>query len=159
MNFQNFQQKMVRYWQWNKGLLFASRSNQFLTSSLESSLCDYSDAYILVTRHIFVKRRNATDTADIELAVATQVAFKNFAPFKDCGTKVNEIFVNYADFINIAMSMYNLIEYSDNYSDTLGSLWAFKRDEVTNNADVTNDDNAPSFEYKTSILKKQVYYW
>ena len=41
------------------------------------------------------------------------------------------------------MPMYNLIEYSDNYSDTLGSFWAFKWDEVTNNTDVTNDNNAP----------------
>ena len=43
--------------------------------------------------------------------------------------------------------MYNLIEYSDNYSDTSGSLWNFKRDEIINNAYVTNDDNAPSFKY------------
>ena len=39
------------------------------------------------------------------------------------------------------MSMYNLIESGDNYSDTSGSLWHFKRDEITNNADTTNDDN------------------
>ena len=50
------------------------------------------------------------------------------------------------------MPMYNLIEYSDNYSDTSGSLWDFKRDEIVNNADVTNDDNAPSFKYKASII-------
>ena len=50
------------------------------------------------------------------------------------------------------MPMYNLIEYSDNYSDTSGSLWQFKRDEITNNADVTNDNNAPSFKYKASII-------
>ena len=50
------------------------------------------------------------------------------------------------------MPMYNLIEYSDNYSDTSGSLWDFKRDEIDNNADVTNDDNAPSFKYKASII-------
>ena len=50
------------------------------------------------------------------------------------------------------MPMYNLIEYSDNYSDTSGSLWQFKRDEIINNADVTNDDNAPSFKYKASII-------
>ena len=42
--------------------------------------------------------------------------------------EINDTFVDYADFINIAMSMYNLIEYSDNYSDTSGSLWDFKRD-------------------------------
>ena len=54
--------------------------------------------------------------------------------------------------INIAMPMYNLIEYSDNYSDTSGSLWQFKRDEIINNADVTNDDNAPSFKYKANLI-------
>ena len=54
--------------------------------------------------------------------------------------------------INIAMPMYNLIEYSDNYSDTSGSLWQFKRDEIINNADVTNDNNAPSFKYKANLI-------
>ena len=47
--------------------------------------------------------------------------------------------------------MYNLIEYNDNYSDSSGSSWSFKRDEVTNNPGVTNDDNTPSFKYKESL--------
>ena len=50
------------------------------------------------------------------------------------------------------MPMCNLIEYSDNYLDTSGSLWNFKRDEINNNADVTNDDNAPSFKYKANLI-------
>ena len=50
------------------------------------------------------------------------------------------------------MPMYNLIEYSDNYSDTSGNLWDFKRDEIVNNANLTNDDKAPSFKYKASII-------
>ena len=48
--------------------------------------------------------------------------------------------------------MYNLIEYSDNYSDTSGSLSDFKWDEIVDNANVINDDNAPSFKYKASII-------
>ena len=48
------------------------------------------------------------------------------------------------------MPVYNLIEYSDNYSNTSGSLWDFKRDEIVNNAVVTNDNNVPSFKYKAS---------
>ena len=56
------------------------------------------------------------------------------------------------DFIDITTLMYNSIEYSDNYSDASGSLWDFKRDEIVNNADVTNLDNAPSFKYKASII-------
>ena len=54
---------------------------RFFTNSLESSFCDYSDAYLLFTRNIAVKRRNADDTADIALDPITQVAFKNCAPF------------------------------------------------------------------------------
>ena len=50
------------------------------------------------------------------------------------------------------MPMYSLTEYSDNFSDTSGSLWNFKRDEITNNANVTNDDNAPSFKYKSNLI-------
>ena len=86
---------------------------KFLTRSLESNLCDNSDAYILVTGNITVAGGNAN----------TKVAFKNCAPFKRCRTEINETFVDDADFINIAMPMYNLIEYSDNYSDTSGRLW------------------------------------
>ena len=131
---------------------------KFLTSSLESSLCDYSDAYILVTGNITVTRSIAAAAAaggNIKKKVLnadTQVVFKNCALFKDCRTEINDTFVDYADFINITMPMYNLIEYSDNYSDTSGSLWNFKRDEITNNANVTNDDNAPSFKYKSNLI-------
>ena len=50
------------------------------------------------------------------------------------------------------MLMYNLIEYSDNYSDTSQRLWDFKRDEIVDNANVTNDDNAPSFKYKANLI-------
>ena len=115
---------------------------KFLTSSLESNLCDYSGAYILVTGNI---------TATPNYA-ATQVIFKNCAPFEYCRTKINDTFVDYANFINITMPAYNLIEYSDDYSDTSGSLWDFKRDEIVDNADVTNDDNAPSFKYKANLI-------
>ena len=50
------------------------------------------------------------------------------------------------------MPMYNLIKCSDNYSDTSGNLWGFKRDDITNNANVTNNDNAPSFKYKVGLI-------
>ena len=69
-----------------------------------------------------------------------------------CRTEINKTFIDEADFINITIPMYNLIEYSDNYSDTSGSLRQFKRDEIINNADVTSHNNAPSFKYKASII-------
>ena len=46
------------------------------------------------------------------------------------------------------MPMYNLIEYSDNYADTSGSLWQFKRDKVPANNDNLTIDNSESFKYK-----------
>ena len=114
---------------------------KFLTRSIESILCDYADAYILVTGNITATPDNAV----------TQVVFKNCAPFEKCRTEINETFIDKATHINITMPMYNLIEYSDNYSDTSGTLWQFKRDEITNNADVTND-NVHSFKYEANLI-------
>ena len=104
----------------------------------------------MVTGDTAVKRRNAADTADIALGAITQAVFKNSDPLTDFRMEINDTFVDHKNFINITMPMYNLIEYSGNYSDTSGTLCVFKRDNVVNNADVTNDDNAPSFEYKAS---------
>ena len=115
---------------------------KFLNRPIESSLCDYSDAYILVTGNITATPNNAPNT---------QVVFKNCAPFEKCRTEIYETFVDETDFVNITIPMYNLIEYNDNYSDTSGNLWQFKRDEIVNNADVSND-NAPSFKYNSSLI-------
>ena len=120
---------------------------KYLTRSLESGLCDYSDAYILVTGNTTVAGGNTN----------TKVAFKNCAPFKECTTEINGTFVDKTKHINIAMPMYNLIEYSDNYSDTSGSLWQFKRDEIEGDVDLTVDaqhipNNSSSFKYKSSFI-------
>ena len=114
-----------------------------LKQTFKSSFCDYSDAFILVLGNITVN-------ADIN----TDVAFKKCAPFSTCIAKINDVFVDEANHIYTAMPMYNLIEYSDNYSDTSGSLWQFKRDEVpANNADLTID-NSQSFKYKAALVGK-----
>ena len=80
----------------------------------QSSLCNYSDEFVLVTGNITVTANNDTD-----------LAFKNCAPFSTCKTGINDMYVDEANHIHIAMPMYNLIKYSDNYSDTSGSLWQF----------------------------------
>ena len=60
------------------------------------------------------------------------------ASFSTCETVINDVFVDEAEDIYTAMPMYNLIEHSENYSDTSGSLWQLIRDEVpANNADLT----------------------
>ena len=50
--------------------------------------------------------------------------------------------------------MYNLIEYSDNYSDTSGSLWQLKRDKIPNNNADLIIDNSLSFKYKAALVGK-----
>ena len=116
------------------------------TKVIKSNLCDYSDAYILVTGDITATGGDAS----------TKVASKNCAPFTKCVTHISNEHVDNADNLDIVMSMYNLIEYSDNYSDTSGSLWYFKRDEQNMNngdpANVTKADSS-SFKYKSSFFK------
>ena len=130
---------------------------KFLTKSIESSLCDYSNAYILVTGNIAVTRTIAAAGGNPvqrkqPLAAAIQVVFKNCAPFEICSTEIDGTLVDEVNFIDTTMPMYNFIEYSDNYSDTSGSLWGFKRDNKDNNENVTNDDNASSFKYKANFI-------
>ena len=111
---------------------------KFLTKSIESSLCDYSDAYILVTGNIAVTRTigsNLVANPPIPnnekqpLTEATQVVFENCAPFEKCSTEIDGTLVDEANVIDTTMPMYNLIEYSCIYSDTSGCLWGFKREE------------------------------
>ena len=71
--------------------------------------------------------------------------------------QINETFIDEAQHINIAMPMHNLIEYGDNYSDTSGSLWQFKRDEIEGDVDLTvNDNHIPNnsspFKHKSSLI-------
>ena len=84
----------------------------------------------------------------------TDVAFKNCASFSTYKTVINDVFVDRAEHIYIAMPIYNLIEYSDNCLDTSESLWQFKIDEVpSNNADLTIK-NSQSFKYKVVLVGK-----
>ena len=61
----------------SKGNYSHENPTKFLTKSIESGLCDYSDAYILITGDITVKKRNATNTHDENINAATEVVFKN----------------------------------------------------------------------------------
>ena len=84
-----------------------------------------------------------------------RVAFKNCAPFTKCITHINDEHVDNADNLAVILPMYNLIEYSDSYSDTSRSLWQFKRDEQNMNngnpANVTTADSS-TFKYKSSLI-------
>ena len=121
---------------------------KFETKVIKPNLCDYSDAYILVTGDIKVTG----------IAADTNVAFKNCAPFTRCITHINDEHIESAENLNIIITMYNLIEYSDNYADSSGSLYHIKRDESPTNDDGNplnvDLDNSASFKYKASLLGK-----
>ena len=123
-----------------------STTVKFETKIIKSNLCDYSDAYILVTGNITATGGDAN----------TRVAFKSCAPFTKCITHINDEHVDNPDNLDIIMPTYNVIEYSHNYSGTSGSLWLFKRDEHNmdngNTANATTADSS-SFEYKASFFK------
>ena len=116
---------------------------------LKSSLCDYSDAYIWVKGTI-------TMTGVGDDAAARQaderdkgVVFKNGVPFTNCIGEINNTQVDNVTIDDIVMPMYNLIEYSDNYAKTSGSLWQYYRDEPNDNL-----ANSESFKFKVKITGK-----
>ena len=108
---------------------------RFKTSMLGSNLYDYSDAYIVVKGRISVKGTNNANTRNKKLT------FKNNAQFRSCISKINNTFSDIAEDFDIAMEMYNLLEYSDNYSKTSGSLWNYYRDEINDSDNENNDAN------------------
>ena len=123
----------------SRGAYGVNKQNKFKTSMLRSSLCDYSDAYILVKGNISINNTAAEGAAANN--TNKKVIFKNCAPFTNCISKINNTQIDNAEYIDIVMPMYNLIEYSDNYSKTSGSLWQYCKDIPA----VNNDDNFVNF--------------
>ena len=88
--------------------------------------------------------------------VDTKAAFKNCALFRRCVTHINDEHVETAENLDIIMPTYNLLGYSDNYANSSGSLWQFKRDELQ--IGIANPevgvDNSSYFKYKSSSLRE-----
>ena len=121
---------------------------------LKSSLCDYSDAYILVKGTISANNTAANDAAANN--TNKKVIFKNCAPFRNCINEINNTQIENAKDIDIVMPMYNLIEYSDNYAKTTGSLWQYCKDipaRKNNNeiTEFTGGNTTDLFNFKAKI--------
>ena len=97
---------------------------KFKISMPRSDLYDYSDAYIIVEGDITVETEDdrAIDGYNRNLIL------KNNAPFTSYISKINNVLIGNAEDLDILMSMYNLIEYSKNYSKTSGTLWNYTKD-------------------------------
>ena len=105
----------------SRGMYTTGGDIKFKITMLKSSLCDYSDAYILIKGNITVNNTAA------EGATANntnkKVIFESCAPFIDCISKINNTQADNAKNIDTVMTMYKLIEYSNNYSKTSENLW------------------------------------
>ena len=132
-----------------------NKSIRFKTPMLRSDLCDYSGVYILVKGTVTVN--GVVNGVENEiLRINRPLILKNNAPFVSCMTKINNEFIEDADDLDIVMPMYNLLEYSKNYRKTIGSLYNYYRDELSddnnpNNFPNTNVVNSNTFEYKNKI--------
>ena len=137
----------------SRGAYNAASQIKFKTTMLKSSLCDYSDAYILVKGTISVNHIAAEGAAANN--TNKKVTFKNCALFANCISEINNTQIDNAKDIDIVMPMYNLIEYSDNYAKTTGSLWQYCKDiSARNNNQIVNfaaDNLTDSFNFKVKI--------
>ena len=135
-----------------------NKSIRFKTPMLRSNLCDYYDAYILVKGTITVTAPGVNNNANnIRDKRNRRLILKDNAPFVSCITRINGELIEDADDLDIAMSMYSLLEYSKNYRKTIGSLYNYYRDELSDDADDNNFDNikivnSNTFRYKNKII-------
>ena len=116
---------------------------------LRSGLCDFSDTYIVAKGDITLTKANRRGFIDTRNRF---LAFKNNAWFTNCVSKISNVLINNAGDLDIAISMYNLLEYSKNYRKTTGSLWNYYWDEP-NNPSLDNDDH-PTINYNADPIKK-----
>ena len=116
---------------------------------LKSSLCDYSDAYILVKGKITITGIGEDAAARPADKRNKGVAFKNCAPFTNCISEINNTQIDNCKDIDIVMPLYNLLEYGDNYAKTFGRLWQYYRDEPNDNL-----ADSESFKSKIKITRK-----
>ena len=138
----------------SRGTYNVNSQIKFKTTMLKSSLCDYSDAYILVKGTITVNNTAAQGAAANN--TNKKVIFKNYAPFTNCISEINNTQIDNAKDIDIVMPMYNLIEYSDNYAKTTGRLWQYCKDiparSANNNIVIFAENNmTDSFKFKATI--------
>ena len=130
---------------------------RFKTPMLRSDLCDYFDAYILVKGAITVTAPGVNNNANnVRDKRNRPVILKNNAPFVSCITRINRELIEDADDLDIVMPIYNLLEYSKNYRKTIGSLYNYYRDELSDDADDNNFANinvvnSEAFKYKNKI--------
>ena len=128
-----------------------NKSIRFKAPMLRSDLCDYAGAYILVNGTITVTGNHPRDRQNRPLIL------KNNVLFISCITRINGELIEDADDLDIVMPICSLLEYSKSYRKTIGSLYNYYRDELSDDNDNDNFGNikvvkTKAFEYKNKII-------
>ena len=133
-----------------------NKSIRFKTAMSRSNLCDYSDVYILVKGTIAVN--GVVNGAENDIVRRNRpLILKKNALFVSCITRIHGELIEDAEDLDIVMPMYNLLEYSKSYRKTVGSLYNYYRDELSddtnpNNFPNRNVVNSETFKYKNKII-------
>ena len=128
---------------------YTSIDVKFKTTMLRSNLCDYADSYVVVKGTITITGAGDDDAAKRLDERNKGLIFKNCAPFTKCISRINNADIDNAQDIDIVISIYNLMEYSNNYSKTSGSLWKYYKDDPNDNI-----SQSESFKSKIKITRK-----
>ena len=137
----------------SRGTYSVNRQINFKTPVVTSSLCNYNDACILVNGKTKVDN---TTTAAAPTNKNKKLILKNGAPFTNWISKINNTQADNAEYIDIVMPMYNLIEYSDDFFKTSGSLWQYCKDiqavnDDGNIVDFNGANATDSFNFKIKM--------
>ena len=102
----------------SSGQYSINKNKRYKTSMLNSYLCDYSEAYIVVKGTIDLLAAAANEI----IKVIKNVAFKNNAPFRSCISNIKSTLIDNAKYLDMVMRMYNLLELNQTFSMTSGSF-------------------------------------
>ena len=166
--------KSIEVYDQSEGNYDVNKQFRIKTSMLQSDLCNFSDAYIVVkgeitaVKKIFtvndfeapnntVNNENATNTVNNNDFGEKKLVFKNNAPFINCISNINGVKIDNTEDLDVVMPLYNLLEYSKNYKKTTDSFWNYYRDEPNSSMGANNIThsilNSKSFDYKANFMK------
>ena len=154
--------KWIEIFDQSNGNYNQNKDIRFKTPQIRDDLCDFNDAYIVVTGRINATNANIPNDAPppANIPYSRKLALKNSAPFFNCILKINNQSIEDAQDLNVVNPMYNLLYHSKNFRKTTGSFWNYYPDKPNSgyfDGDIRERvfypiNNSESFDYKTKFV-------
>ena len=154
--------KWIEIFDQSNGTYNPNKDIRLKTPRLTSDLCDFNDAYVVVTGKVNANNAEFPDHDDIpdDANYCRKVALKNSASFFNCTLKINNQLIEDAQELDIVNPMYNLLNYSKSFRKTTGSFWNYYPDKPNSGHIGDNERtrviypirNSESFNYKTQLV-------